>query len=506
MVTGSCYLLEYQNSKFLVDCGLFQGNKLIKEHNYGAFPFNVTDIDFVLLTHAHIDHSGLLPKLAKHGYRGPIYTTEATIALAGIMLPDSGYIQEMEIERKNRKLLRAGEAPLTPIYTADDARAMQSLFVEKKYGESFSPAEGLSVTFRDAGHILGSAMLEICYDEERAYKLMFTGDLGRSDQAIINNPFIAEDCDFLVSESTYGNRLHGGGFEEEKPRFAQLINQTIQMGGNVVIPAFAVDRTQDILMMLYEMIREKRISAYPIYVDSPLAILATEIFAAHPQYFDEETVQRFKEEGKAPFLLDNLTYTRTAEESMRLNGVKGAIIISASGMADSGRIKHHLKHNLWRKESAIVFCGFQAEGTLGHRLLAGEPKVTIHGEEIDVKARIFNMDGFSAHADYEEILDWLGNFKKFPAQIIITHGNEENAFALSKRISDCYAVSTVVPQMGETLLLDQSRVQLTPQADFPAIISGEELWQEINLDLEKIAAAEDAEKLLRLRNFLRQLG
>ena len=502
-VTGSCYLLEHNGCKFLVDCGMFQGNKAIKEHNYGDFPFNPADINFVLLTHAHIDHSGLLPKLWTHGFDNPIYTTSGTALLSEIMLPDSGYIQEMEVERKNRKLARAGKNLLTPIYTAADAAAMQHLFQPVAYNESFAPAEGIEVILRDAGHILGSAMIEIYYLEQgKRHKMIFTGDLGRNNQAIVEDPFLEESCDFLTIESTYGDRLHTGGFEEEKPRFAKIIRETISRGGNVIIPAFAVDRTQDILMLFYEMQQEQLIPIIPIYVDSPMAVKATEIFAAHPEYFDAQTVVLFRKEGKAPFLLDNMYYSRTAEESMRLNEVKGSIIISASGMADAGRIKHHLKHNLWRSESSVVFFGFQADGSLGRRLLDGESKVTIHGEEIEVKASIYNMDGFSAHADYVEMLEWLGKFQQLPKQIFVTHGNEASALSLAQKITEQYQVATLVPYFGDIVELNQEQVQLSGNSALEETFTKDKLYADINTAMQKIAAGNDIEKLIRVRDFL----
>jgi len=506
-VTGSCYLLEYEDKKFLVDCGLFQGNKAIKEHNYGEFPFNPAEIDFVILTHAHIDHSGLLPKLCKHGFNNPIYTTPATIALCEILLPDSGYIQEMEVERKNKKLTRAGKKLLEPIYTAADAMTMQHLFSPVEYNQSFSPVEGMEITLRDAGHILGSAMAAVNYRENNEkYKILFTGDLGRNDQVLIEDPFIVDRCDFLVIESTYGNRLHTGGFEVEKPHFAKIINDTIASGGNVIIPAFAVDRTQDVLMMIYEMQKENLIKEYPVYVDSPLAIKATEIFASSLECFDEESKQLCDVEGKAPFILDNLTFTPTSEESMRLNQIKGAIIISASGMADAGRIKHHLKNNLWRKESSVVFFGYQAEGALGRRLIDKEKKVTIHGADIEVKANIYNMDGFSAHADYEEMLEWLSHCKQLPNQMFVTHGDEESALAFADKVKEKYNVPIIVPYLGDVVELKMDGVKVVDKKDFATLVIDDNLLADINITLQKITANQDIDKLIRIRDFLKNIS
>ena len=510
MVTGSCYLLEHANNHFLVDCGMFQGTKAIKELNYGDFPFNPAELDFVILTHAHIDHSGLLPKLAKHGFRGPIYATPGTADLSGIMLPDSGFIQEMEIERKNRKLSRAGLPLINPIYTAADALNMQNQFMPRDYHESFIPAQGLSVMFHDAGHILGSAMAEIRYTENgRPQKLLFTGDLGRYGQpGIVNDPADIASADYVVMESTYGNRLHQGGPEENAPYLADIINKTLSRGGNVVIPAFAVDRTQDLLMMFYLMQEKGQISRNSIYVDSPLAVKATEIFARYPQYFDEITTTCYYREGRVPFILPNLTYVRTVEESMQLNKSKGgAVIISASGMADAGRIKHHLKHNLWRKESSVIFIGYQAEGTLGRRLIDGEKKVTIHGEQIEVKANIVNMDGFSAHGDYQEMLNWLSYFKDLPQKIFVTHGEENAALAFAQMITERSGAATEVPQMGDMFELHPSEAALVARdKSLVQMLLDENILAEINTTLQKLALTQDYEKLLRVRDFLRQVS
>ena len=508
-VTGSCYLLEHEGTRFLVDCGMYQGNKALKERNYGDFPFNPGDIDFLLLTHAHIDHSGLLPKLYKCGFKNPIYATSATVALCEIMLPDSGYIQEMEVERKNRKALRAGAPTLEPIYTAEDAMATQSLFSAVEYDTSFSPVPGIEIVLHDAGHILGSAMAEIHYKENGTErKLVFTGDLGRKDQAIVRDPYIMHSADYLVMESTYGNRLHEGGMEEEMPRFTKIANETFARGGNVIIPAFAVDRTQDILMMIHELQQSKQLVDCKVYVDSPLAVKATEIFASHPQYFDRLTTRLFKEEGHAPFVLDNLVYVRSAEESQQLNMVKsGALIISASGMADAGRIKHHLKHNLWRKECSILFFGFQAEGTLGRRLIEGEKKVTIHGEEIDVKAQIYNMEGFSAHADKNDLIDWLSNFETLPRKIFITHGEEGASLEFAETAKKELHANVCVPEVADLFDLTQEEPAAIPCAKtFAETVAEENLLVDINTALQNITMSSDLEKLIRVRDFLRKIS
>ena len=502
-VTGSCYMLEHEDSKFLVDCGLFQGNKLLKERNYGEFPFNPSDIDFVILTHAHVDHSGLLPKLHHKGFSNPIYTTSATVSLAEIMLPDCGYIQEMEVERKNRKLARQGKPLLIPIYTANQARETQKLFVAKNYDEEFSPASGITIIMRDAGHILGAAMVEIIYTENgQEKKMVFTGDLGRKNQSIVRNPHRYGSMDYLIMESTYGNRLHTGVMVQELPAMADIITNTFARGGNVVIPAFAVNRTQDLLMMLYILQQRKMIPDCQVYLDSPLAINATEIFAKEHEYYDQLTRYLFEEEGKAPFILDNLQYIRTVEESMSLNKIKGrAIIISASGMADAGRIKHHLKHNLWRKESSVIFCGYQAEGTLGRRLVDGETKVTIHGEQVEVKADINNLDGFSSHADRNELLEWILFFDAMPSKIFVTHGEESASLAFAELVQQKFRANTIVPNIGDSADLSRDDTTLK-NMDVGHNLNNDKLLADIEAALRHVAAVGDEETLLRARDML----
>ena len=507
-VTGSCYLLEHGQSRFLVDCGLFQGNKATKQRNYEPFLFEPQSIDFVLLTHAHIDHSGLLPKLYKHGFAGTIYTTTVSVALCEIMLPDSAYIQEGDVERKNRKLSRAGKPLIEPIYTVEDAQACQKLFKGIEYNTEFSPAPGIRVVLRDAGHIFGSAMIEIYYQEDgQERKIVFTGDLGRNDQAIVRDPYLMKDADYLIMESTYGNRLHEGNMEEEMPKFVDIVNRTLARNGNVIIPAFAVDRTQDILYMLNEMQNLKLIPIVPVYVDSPLAIRATEVFAGHPKYYDRLTAKLFNETGHPPFVLDNLTYARTVAESQRLNLVKRSIIISASGMADAGRIKHHLKHNLWRENCSVVFFGYQAEGTLGRRLVEGEKKVIIHGEEIEVKAEVHNLDGFSAHADRNELLAWLAAFERMPQQIFVTHGEESASLSFAELLRETYPqVAVDVPHIGDYFELTATRVVAHENIDFRNVIVEEKVLVDINTMLQEIALSQDAEKLMRVRDFLKQIS
>ncbi|WP_366921907.1 MBL fold metallo-hydrolase [Metallumcola ferriviriculae] len=470
-VTGSCYLLDTGESQILVDCGMFQGSKAIKERNYGELPLPANEVDAVLLTHAHIDHSGLLPKLYKHGFSGNTYCTRGTADLLQVMLPDSGHIQEMEVERKNRKLLRAGKSLLEPIYTAEEAQQCMKYFRGVDYGEIIQLTPNIRAKFRDAGHILGSAMIEIWVKEgNKETKVVFSGDIGNFQQPIINDPTIIEDADVLLMESTYGSRIH-----QDKDKRLEMLQQTVKdtfaRGGNLIIPAFAVERTQDLLYYLAKLIEQGEVQSRDIYVDSPLAINATDIFCSHPEYFDQET-QELQEKmgGACPFYLPRLQMSMSAEQSKQLNTIKGgAIIISASGMCDAGRIKHHLKHNLWRPESTLLFVGYQAQGTLGRRILDGADKVRIHGEEVAVRANIVEIDGFSAHADQENLINWVGKFKKMPGTIFITHGEIDSAKTLSRLLVQKYGVRTYVPnwlervdisQMGSDIPVDK---QLEPE-------------------------------------------
>lgn len=510
-VTGSCYLLEHAGAKFLVDCGMFQGNKKLKEHNYVPFAFNPAEIDFVLLTHAHIDHSGLLPKLVKHGFAGPIYTTSATCDLAAVMLPDSAHIQETEVERKNRKAARAGEPLLTPIYDMQDAYQAVHQLEAREYDHSFAPADGISVTFKEAGHILGSAMAMLQYTEGgKTKKLLFTGDIGRYDAAIVNDPAPIAAADYLVMESTYGNRLHHDhdiDWEAKKRMLAATINDTFKRGGNVVIPAFAVDRCQDLLLELTILQNEGLIGNCKIYVDSPLAVKATTIFDNHPEYFDAETKAIIEKYGKSPFKNANIVYSQTVQESQAINQIKShAIILSASGMADAGRIKHHLKHNLWRPESTVIFAGYQAEGTLGRRLIEGDKLVRIHGEQIEVKANIVVLSGYSAHGDYEEMCRWLTGFNQLPQKIFLTHGEDEARAALAQTIMNRFGIVAQIPTLGEEFDLSLPTIKpvLNTMPDTSAV-EPTLLYLDIAEMLTRLTRKGDTAALQQVKNLLNDL-
>ncbi|MCR4430791.1 MAG: MBL fold metallo-hydrolase [Tepidanaerobacteraceae bacterium] len=458
-VTGSCYLIETEDIKILVDCGMYQGPKELKERNYGEFLFNPAEIDYVVLTHAHIDHSGLLPKLMKKGFKGPIITTKPTMELCSIMLPDSGHIQELEVERKNRKLLRAGKEILQPIYDHIDAGKVMLQFKGLDYELLTELSPTVSIRLRDAGHILGSAIVEmwIKKDEEKI-KIVFSGDLGNYNQPIVNDPTNIDYADYLIMESTYGNRIHEK-IGDKKEILLRIIEETFERGGNLIIPAFAVERTQDILYYLGILEKEGKLPDCDIYIDSPLAISASEIFKSSVQYYDEETRKAYEISGQSPIILQKLKMARTQEESMRLNEVRGhAIIISASGMCEAGRIKHHLKHNLWRPESSVLFVGYQAEGTLGRQIIDGKKTVKIHGEEIAVKAKIYNIEGFSAHADQPALLKWVSSFNKLPRKVFLVHGEIEGIEKLKELLEKTLALDVIVPEWKQSFELPEKQV------------------------------------------------
>jgi metallo-beta-lactamase family protein len=454
MVTGSCYLLEAGGVKFLVDCGMFQGSKTTEALNRRPFLFDPTSIDFVLLTHAHIDHCGLVPKLCKAGFKGNVYATKATADLCRIMLPDSAHIQEFEAEIANRKGRRAGRGAVEPLYTVDDAYNALKQFAPVPYHQKLAIRPGIFVKFNDAGHILGSSIIEIWLTEDgKEVKLVFSGDLGRPNQPIIKDPSYIENADYVVMESTYGNRSHEDFNKLDV--LGEIIRDTVKRGGNVVIPAFAVGRTQTIVYYLHELLKAGKIPDIPVFIDSPLAISATDIFMHNPQDFDVDAYDMLYKQQDNPLKLPQLVFARTPEESKAINNLQEpAIIISASGMADAGRILHHLKHNLWRPEASVLLVGYQAEGSMGRRLVDGVKRVKIMGEEVNVKARIYNLDGFSAHADQEQLIDWLQHLQQPPAKVFIVHGERESSEAFASLINDKLSLSAYVPAYADAVVIN----------------------------------------------------
>ncbi|HHW00080.1 MAG TPA: MBL fold metallo-hydrolase [Clostridiaceae bacterium] len=462
-VTGSCFLVETEKCKLLVDCGMFQGRAKEVEMNKEDFDFNPTDIDFVLLTHAHIDHSGRIPKLYLDGFKGEVITTKATADLCAVMLPDSGHIQEFENEWENRKRKRAGKPPVKPLYTLQDAVDCMKLFRGVKYGEIVDLTYSIKVRFNDAGHILGSSIIELwVYENGENIKTVFTGDLGNRDMPIVRDPAIIEDADYLVMESTYGNRLHRER-ENKAEKFLNIILDTVNKGGNVVIPSFAIGRTQEII---YELNKHMDVYAekyehfknIPVFIDSPLAISATEIFRKNLDCFDEEA-RKFIESGDNPLDFPGLRFTKTSDESKALNErMDSSIIISASGMCEAGRIKHHLKHNLWRSDSTILFVGYQAEGTLGRRILDGAKSVKIFGEEISINARIEMIEGFSGHADKDGLMQWVGSFVKKPRKVFVVHGEENVMREFASELEHKFNLQTIIPSKGDSFIITLSSV------------------------------------------------
>src|SRR5665648_100212 len=511
IVTGSNFLIETKNTKFLIDCGMFQGGKSINRMNYEPFSFNPGEIDFMVLSHAHMDHSGRIPKLTKKGFKGNIYTTKATTDLCSIMLLDSGHIQEMENEWDNRKRRRSGGKLREPLYTVKEAEESLRHFKPVLYNQKIELNEEVTLRFRDAGHILGSAIIELWIKEDnREIKLVFSGDLGRRDRPILRDPYLIDEADYLIVESTYGNKLHHPS-EDDAKKLISIINTTVKRGGNVVIPSFAVERAQDIIYELnkyyteYIKTEDQDFLSVPVYVDSPLTISATEIFLRNPDCFDKDTLKlinignnpldfrnlkftrtteeskqiNFSKESKViisasgmctagrikhhlkhnPLDFRNLKFTRTTEESKQINFSKESkVIISASGMCTAGRIKHHLKHNLWRKESSIVFVGYQAEGTLGRKIKEGEKLVKIFGEEIQVNAEIHSLEGFSGHADKEGIMWWIKGFKNQPQKIFVVHGEEEATKEISRKIKEELNIVTHIPELGESLSIEGEHI------------------------------------------------
>lgn len=455
MVTGSCYLLESDNIKLLVDCGMFQGGKQADELNYNDFEFNPAEIDYLILTHAHIDHSGRIPQLAKKGFKGRILATAPTAELCQIMLPDSAFIQEMENEWLNRKRQRAGKPPVEAIYTVEDARESLKFFDIVKYNELINVGSNITVRYRNAGHILGASIIEMWVREKGdEFKIVFSGDLGNKNAPLMQDPSIIEDADYVLVESTYGNRLHKDT-KNKALALLDIITDTIEKKGNIVIPSFAIERTQEILYEL-NMLKESKaikLKDIPVFVDSPLAINATKIFMNHVDNFDEDTLELIKQ-GDDPFNFPNLIFTETPEESRGINTYEGScIIISASGMCDAGRIKHHLKHNLWREESSVVFVGYQAKESLGRRILEGDKNVKIFGEDIIVKCNVYSIEGFSGHADQAGIMEWLSGFTKKPAKIFLTHGEDDALETLSKLITEKLGIKNEIAKLGQTVEL-----------------------------------------------------
>ncbi|SHJ35120.1 MBL fold metallo-hydrolase RNA specificity domain-containing protein [Hespellia stercorisuis] len=449
-VTGSCHVLQTNGKNILIDCGMEQGRNLYENQ---PLPIQENQIDYVLLTHAHIDHSGMLPLLSKNGFKGTVVTTHATADLCEVMLRDSAHIQEFEAEWKNRKGKRAGRSPIEPIYEMQDAINVLQLFKSCEYGKIVELCEGVRVRFTDVGHLLGSASIEVWITEDGvSKKIVFSGDVGNVDQPIIKDPQLTTEADYVVIESTYGNRLHAETKPDYVGEFTKILNETFEKGGNLVIPSFAVGRTQELLYFIREIKEKGLVTRYPdfeVYVDSPLAVEATSIFDRNIDgCFDEEAMALVRQ-GINPLIFDGLKTSVTSEDSRAINfNEKSKVIISASGMCDAGRIRHHLKHNLWREECTILFVGYQAEGTLGRKLLDGETSVKIFGEPIEVRATIRNLDGISGHADMNGLLNWLKGFETKLEHVFVVHGEDTVTDEFAKTVTDTFGYKAFAPYSG----------------------------------------------------------
>jgi len=486
VVTGSNYLIESREHKILIDCGMFQGNRELERKNFEKFPYNPVDIDYLILTHAHIDHSGRIPKLVKEGFKGKIISTKPTYDLCKIMLMDSAKIQEADTEWENRKRQRAGKKPIEPLYTTEEAEVSLKYFETYLYDQIIILNEDIQLRFRDAGHMLGSAIIELWIKEKGKFiKIVFSGDLGMPNRPIINNPEFIDDTDYLVIESTYGDSIHEG-IGKSTQRLVEIINKTALRGGTVMIPSFAVGRTQELIYELnkyYEYnVNVEEYMNIPIYVDSPMAVLATEAFQLNSSSFNNEAKNLILK-GDNPFIFSNLRYIKDQKESMALNKYEfPKVIISSSGMATAGRIRHHLKHNLWDEKNSLVFVGYQAEGTLGRIILNGVKKVKILGEEVAVNSEIYNLEGLSGHADQIMLLDWIRKFKTKPQKIFIVHGEEESSKTLSKLIEDEFNIETIIPNIGDVFTIEREDIELAKSIE----VESSYLIDDINIELENI--------------------
>lgn len=448
-VTGSCHYVEAAGKKFLVDCGMEQGPNIYENQE---IPGMLSDVDFVLLTHAHIDHSGNLPLIYSRGFRGKIYATAATCDLCDIMLRDSAHIQEFESEWRNRKAKRQKKEAFHPTYTMADALGVLTNFVECEYNKEITLCEGIKIRFTDVGHLLGSSSIEVWATEEgTTEKIVFSGDIGNINQPLLHDPKPTDEADYVLVESTYGDRTHGARVDYVT-ELAKVIQRTFDRGGNLVVPSFAVGRTQEMLYFIRQIKERGLVTGHPgfqVYVDSPLAVEATSIFNKHTSdCFDQEAMDLVNK-GINPIAFPGLKLSITSDESKQINfEERPKVILSASGMCDAGRIKHHLKHNLWRENSTILFVGYQAVGTLGRALLEGATQVKLFGEEISVAAEICKLPGVSGHADQTELLRWVGAFKNKPKKVFVVHGEDTVCDSFAKLIAETYGYDTMAPFSG----------------------------------------------------------
>lgn len=455
-VTGSRHFVEANGVRFLVDCGLYQ-ERFLKERNWEPFPIPPDTLDAVLLTHAHIDHCGLLPKLVREGFHGRIYCTDATADITKIMLVDSARLQEEDAQfkkKRHEKEGRQGAHPEVPLYTVKDAEACFPQFYPVPYGETLRLADGVEVVFHDAGHVLGSSMLMLNVTQNgESRNILFSGDVGRRNRPILKDPTLFDQADYVIVESTYGDRLHEDG-DKIADELAEVINSTVAVGGNIVVPSFALERAQENLYYMNELLAAKRIPSIMVFFDSPMAVSITEIFERHLDLFDKEA-RDLIQKGDSPFDFPGLTRVTTTDASKAINNIAGSVmIIAGAGMCNGGRIKHHLVSNISRPESTIMFVGYQAIGTLGRQILDGAKKVRILGQMYKVKARIAQLSGFSAHADRDELMSWLSAIKNQPRGVFVVHGEEEVAIGFAGLIKDKLGWKVSVPQYKDEVILD----------------------------------------------------
>lgn len=448
-VTGSCHILEVSGKKILLDCGLIQGRPADELRNQAPFPFDPQQIDSVVLSHSHIDHSGRLPLLIKRGFRGNVYTQNAAMDLCKIMLKDAAFISEKDAEWENRKRKRKGLKLIEPLYTVFDAENIIEQFVGLRYDEKTEICDGVTIRLQDAGHILGSSIVEVWLSEHgQNKKVVFSGDLGHKGAPILEDPTIISDADLVIMEGTYGDRLHKTS-EDTELEIGGIIEQAFKDGGNILIPSFAVGRTQDILYLFNKNYEKWGLDRWQIFLDSPMAIEATEVYQKYSHLYDDETLALFKSSGSR--LLPKMHYMRSAEDSMSLNKIEsGAIIIAGSGMCTGGRIRHHLKHNLWKRNCHVMIVGFQVQGTPGRALINGASYVKLLGETIKVQANIHTVGGMSAHADQKALMDWYAGFKNRPP-VALVHGEDSTLEALAWALHDRYQTKVTVPVAGETV-------------------------------------------------------
>ncbi|MDR2734953.1 MAG: MBL fold metallo-hydrolase [Spirochaetota bacterium] len=469
-VTGSNHLIETDGGILMIDCGMFQGQKELRNRNSLPFSYTPRDVSAVIITHAHIDHSGRLPKLVKEGFRGPVYATPACVELLKILLLDSAHIQSTDCEYENKKRKRKGLAPLEPLYTEEDAEKALGLLKPIDYHREFRALDNVSAVFHDAGHIMGSCFLELSITENGITRtLVGGGDLGRSHQALIGDPEVRDRADMIMIESTYGNRRHKTE-EDTNTELIGILKTVVAGKGTLLIPAFAVGRTQEMIYRLFELSESSSIPRMPVYVDSPMAREVTRIYAAHNDLYDQKTLE-YVRRGKNPLSNPDIHFVESIEESIRLNTVPGPkIIISASGMCDAGRVLHHLKHNIWKKDCHILIVGFQAEGTLGRRLVDGAKRVTILGDSIQVNAQTHTIGGLSAHADRDEMLAWLKFYRGSQPKVFIVHGDPPASKAFGESIQAELGLECFIPQWHDT-----ANITFTPNG---LDIS----WQQANAD------------------------